>query len=94
MRSDDFRRYIKFIFDILNEYINIVGTDITKRIENNKDRYLKRSYPNNTVDYQYRIGGYLGERLTNVFIMENFKKLKAYPIIVTEDKYKLNNENK
>jgi hypothetical protein len=94
MRSDDFRRYIKFIFDILNEYINIVGTDITKRIENNKDRYLKRSYPNNTVDYQYRIGGYLGERLTNVFIMENFKKLKTYPIIVTEDKYKLNNENK
>ena len=32
MKSDDFKEYIKFVFDILDEYVKIVGTDINKRI--------------------------------------------------------------
>lgn len=92
MKREDFYRYIKFIFSILDEYVKIIGTDIVKRIENNKEKYLKDFYPNNTIEYQYRIGGYLAERLTNVFIMANFRKLGAYPIIITEDKYKLENK--
>lgn len=91
MKKEDFKEYIDFIFSILNEYLKIVGTDIKNRIENNKEKYLKPYYPNNTEEYQYRIGGYLAERLTNVFIMTHFKKMKVYPVIVTEDKY---NQNK
>lgn len=87
MKREDFKRYIDFVFGVLDEYVKIVGTDIVKRIENNKDKYLKDFYPNNTVEYQYRIGGYIAERLTNVFLMNNFKKMKTYPIIITEDKY-------
>ena len=90
MRSEDFKDYIVYVNTILDEYLKIVGTDIRKRIENNKDLYLKKFYPNNTVDYQYRIGGYLSERLTNLFILSRFKKLKAYPVIVTENKYRKN----
>lgn len=88
MKQEDFKEYIKFIFDILDEYLRIVGTDINKRIYDNYEKYIKDFYPNNTVDYQYRIGGYIGERLTNVFLMSKFKKIKTYPVIVTEDKYK------
>ena len=88
MKTEDFKKYIKFVFDVLDEYVNIVGTDIYKRIENNKEKYLKGFSPNNTVEYQYRIGGYLGERLTNVFIMANFERMKTYPIIITESKYR------
>lgn len=88
MKKEDFKKYIEFIFGVLDEYIKIVGTDIRKRIEDNKEKYLKDFYPNNTVEYQYRIGGYLGERLTNVFMMNNFTKMKTYPVIITEDKYK------
>ena len=87
MKSEDFKNYIKFIFDVLDEYVNIVGTDIVKRIGNNVEKYLKSVYPNSTIDYQYRIGGYIGERLTNVFILNNFKKLKTFPIVITESKY-------
>lgn len=87
MKSEDFKNYIKFIFDVLDEYVNIVGTDIVKRIGNNVEKYLKQTYPNSTIDYQYRIGGYIGERLTNVFILNNFKKLKTFPIVITESKY-------
>ena len=91
MKSEDFKEYIKFIFYILDEYVKIVGTDIEKRIIDNAEKYIKYSYPNNSRQYQYRIGGYLGERLTNLFILTHFKKIKTYPVIVTEDKY---NENK
>lgn len=87
MKSEDFKEYIKFIFDILDEYVKIVGTDIEKRIIDNQEKYIKYSYPNNSRQYQYRIGGYLGERLTNLFILTHFKKIKTYPVIITENKY-------
>jgi len=86
-RITQLKKYCEFIFGVLNEYLSITGYDIFKRIVDNKDKYLKDFYPNNTIEYQYRIGGYLAERLTNVFIMTHFKKIKAYPVIVTEDKY-------
>ena len=89
MRKEDFQEYIKFMSDVLNEYIKIVGTDINKRIEDNKDKYLKSFYPNSTIDYQYRIGGYLAERLTNVFILKRFKNIMTCPVIITENKYSL-----
>jgi len=92
MKSEDFKEYINFIFDILDEYLKIVGTDINKRIYDNYEKYIKDMYPNNTVEYQYRIGGYLAERLTNLFILSKYKKIKTYPVIVTENKYKIKKE--
>lgn len=87
MKKEDFKEYCDFIFGVMNEYLNIVGTDIKGRIENNKEKYLKSFSPNDTVEYQYRIGGYIIERLTNVFMIKHFKKLKWYKVIVTEQKY-------
>jgi hypothetical protein len=91
MKREDFKEYVDFIFSILDEYLKIVGTDINKRIYDNFEKYIKDFYPNDSVEYQYRIGGYIAERLTNLFMMYKFKKIKTYPVIVTEDKY---NENK
>ena len=91
MKREDFKEYINFIFSILDEYLKIVGTDINKRIYDNYEKYVKDFYPNNTVEYQYRIGGYLSERITNLFMMYKFKKLKTCPVIVTEDKYNQKN---
>lgn len=76
MKKEDFVRYCNFIEGVLNEYLTVIGWDIEKRIRNNKAIYLR----NNTFEYQYRIGGYLAERLTNVFILNNFKKIKYYDI--------------
>jgi len=91
MKREDFKEYIKFIFDILDEYINIVGLDFEKRIMNNKDVYLKDFSPNDTFEYQYRIGGYLAERLTNLFLLTHYTRLKAYPVVMTENKYESEN---
>lgn len=88
MKREDFLEYIKFVKSVLDYYIKIVGANISDRIENNKKRYLKTNYPNNDAEYQYRIGGYLSERLTNVFILKKFKKLKSFHVKTTENKYK------
>jgi hypothetical protein len=86
MSRDKFKEYIKFIFDIMNEFLDQVG-DVKKHIEENKEKYLKPFYPNNDPQYQYRIGGYICERLTNVFLMKNFRHIETYNMIVTERKY-------
>lgn len=91
MKKEDFKEYIKFIFNILDEYVKIVGIDINKRIYDNIEKYIKRFSPNNSVEYQYRIGGYLAERLTNLFYITHFKKLGTCPVIITENKYNLKN---
>ena len=91
MKREDFKEYIDFIFYVLDKYLKIVGTDINKRIYDNIEKYVKDFYPNNTVEYQYRIGGYMAERLTNLFMMYKFKKIKTYPVIITEDKYNQKN---
>ena len=86
MKTQDFKQYIKFIIDVLNEYVKIVGTDINKHIEDNKDKYLKPFSPNNTIEYQYRIGGYLAERLTSMYL-QRMGNIKTYNVEVTERKY-------
>lgn len=87
MKKEDFLRYIKFMRGVLDDYVDVVGTDIYKRIEDNKDKYLKDFPPNDSVEYQFRIAGYLAERLTNAFIMKNFKTIGAYDVSVVEEKY-------
>lgn len=87
MKKEDFLEYIDFVKGVLDEWVSRVGTDIMGRIEANKDKYLKDFAPNDTVEYQYRIGGYLAERLTNIFIMTKFKKVAMNEIILTEQKY-------
>ena len=93
MKSEDFKEYIKFVMDILNEYLKVVGININKRIYNNYEKYLKSFYPNSTPEYQYRIGGYLAERITNLFLLTHFKKIKTFPVILTEEKYKQNKKD-
>ena len=90
MKKEDFLRYINFIKTILDEYLNVVGLDIEKRIKDNEDKYFKHieELPqNDTLEYQYRIGGYLAERLTNIFIIKNFNTIGAFDVNIIEEKY-------
>ena len=87
MKREEFLEYIKFVKEILDEYVNIVGKDIYKRIEDNKEKYLKDFSPNDEASYQYRIGGYLAERLTSLWIIKNHKKVATYGVKITEQKY-------
>jgi len=87
MKRDDFLDYISFVGGIMDEYIKVVGEDIKKRIEDNKDKYIKDFSPNDTFEYQYRIGGYLIERLTNIFLFRRVNHVNICDVVVTEQKY-------
>ena len=86
MKKEDFIDYIDFIEGVLNEYIDRVGSDIEKRIEDNKEDYIKDFPPSNSAEFQYRVGGYLAERLTPVFMINRFKSMKPYMVKITQKK--------
>lgn len=91
MKSNDFIKLIKLSKEIVKEYCWRYGIDFIKIVSENKDKYIKSFYPNNTIEYQSKILTYILERLTNIFIFKNFKKIKTFDAIVTENKYNLEN---
>lgn len=88
MKKEDFLDCVNFLKNVLKDLITIIGVDIDKRIEENKEKYIKNFYPNNTAEYQHRIYAYLLERIVGVYIIKKFTKIKTYKIKITEDKYK------
>jgi hypothetical protein len=93
-----FYEYCDFFFDICNEYLKHYNlkdiNDVYKHVENNKDKYLKyNAYPVNNVKYQSRIGGFLSERIFNIFIAWKKLNVKEVDVIITEDKYKKQLQN-
>lgn len=78
MRSDKFLEYIGFINNILNTFLQTVGYDIERRIVVENKKYIKSMAPNNELWYQYRLGGFLAERLTHTFVCKNFSKFYYY----------------
>ena len=88
MKREEFLEYINFIKTILDKYVEVVGDKIFKRIYDNYEHYIKRYYPNSDVEYQYRIGGYLAERLTNIWILKNHTNIGVASVLITESKYR------
>lgn len=89
MKKSNFLDYADFMERFVNEWIAVVGTDMVKRVEENKEAYLKEGYPGNSVDYQSRIIGFIMERLTNVYIFNHFSNLAIADAVVTENKYNI-----
>ena len=81
MRTDDFYQYIEFIRGVMEEYIKRIGGDFDKYFKENLN-----TFDNGVGDanYQYRLGGFLAERLTNVFVSKNFRQVQVYGIVMTE----------
>jgi uncharacterized protein YutD len=65
----------------MEEYIKRIGGDFDKYFKENLN-----TFDNGVGDanYQYRLGGFLAERLTNVFVSKNFRQVQVYGIVMTE----------
>ena len=83
VRRDDFRWMMKTVFDILDKYLDVVGTDIEVRIQSHPQDYHLGRPKTGVVGYQYRIGGFLGERIVNALLRYRFKRIKHYDKIIT-----------
>ena len=75
MRKADFEAYCEFVFGVLDKFIEVIGTDIEKHISDNIANYTTS---NKDIKYQSMIGGFLGERLLNVFVNKRFKNVRYY----------------
>lgn len=77
MKKEDFMKYCNFIWKTITHFMKMSGIknyeDTVLRVLRDK-WYEKKVYPNNTIDYQARFMAYLIERLTNIYVMHNFKK--------------------
>lgn len=91
MRKEDFLKYTSLMKEVMKEYFWRWGIDFRNKVVENEEKYLKNAYPNSSISYQERVFSFVFERLTNVFIFKNFKRLKMYNVVVTENKYNLKN---
>lgn len=82
MRREDFKRLVEYVFDVIGEYLERIGTtDIEGWVKENREKYVKAKGLGASEAYQTRIGGYLMERLTSAFIMQ-LGRVKEFPIRV------------
>lgn len=91
MKKEDFIEYCEFIDKVMTRMIEDYGfstmDDINKHIDINKEKYLKTFYPNSSVHYQARFGGFIIERLTSFFIQTKFKEDKIKTVEIKEYKH-------
>lgn len=93
-KKETFNDMMNFVFAICFEFENRMNlhnsNDYINHINKNKSLYLKDFYPNNTVQYQARILGFISERLLEIYYNYNKLKIKEYDVNETEMKYGTN----
>ncbi len=80
MPTDIFRLLMRDVWGMLDSYLSEAG-DIEARIKKHPEWYHLQAGDEKGFAHQYRIGGYLGERLIGAFLMSN--SVVTYPMITT-----------
>ena len=84
VRREDFREMMGVLFDILDRYVATVGTDIEGRIMAHPQDYHIGMNAVSTMQYQRRIGGFIGERIVNALLRQRFKRIKHFDKVITQ----------
>lgn len=84
VRREDFREMMGVLFDILDRYVATVGTDIEGRIMAHPQDYHIGMNAVSTLQYQRRIGGFIGERIVNALLRQRFKRIKHFDKVITQ----------
>lgn len=57
-------------------------------VQSNSEHYLKKFYPNNSIEYQSRLGGFFAERILNIWLKTKLDlNIKVGKLLITENKY-------
>ena len=94
MRREDFRWMVGKVLDVLDGYLaavtpsadatGVVADPIEQRIRNMAGEYHIGRGGTGTLEYQYRIGAFLSERIVNALLRYRFCKIKHYGKVMTE----------
>lgn len=91
MRKEKFIQYCEWMNDAITLFMKnksiLTYDDCIKRVIENEKTYLKTFSPNDQIEYQARFLAYLIERMTNLFIINNFSEPYMVDIKLTEKKY-------
>ena len=94
MHKDVFCQYMEWLFSILFKFDEVMGfkcyDDVKKHVDSNIEEYKKH---NQVIEYQYRIEGFLSERLFTLWLKHNYPNNMIYvDMCQTEniDRYKEN----
>lgn len=83
MPASKLKEMINLVFDVLDDFVNIVGEDIDARIKQNEGKYMFLP-ASARHEYQYRMGGHLGERITSAWIDWKFPDALNVDIVPIE----------
>lgn len=92
LRREDFIWLINTVFGILDKYLEVVGLDIDGRLARHPGDYHIGRLSRATPEYQYRIGGFLGERIVNALLRYRFKNIRHYDRVITQEAINVVNE--
>ena len=77
MKKEDFYKYCEFIFDILIEFDKKYNFKSDEDVLNYTSKIFKNA---KAALRQSRLQGFLSERLSNIFYIKNFKRIKHFKI--------------
>lgn len=83
MGAAEQKEMLTLVWDILDKYISIVG-DIDDRIKSNPQKYMHLA-ASAKHEYQYRIGGHIGERIVSAWIDWKFPNAMCVEMVATSD---------
>ena len=84
MAAADARELMQTVWQILDCYLEKVGMDIDDRIKKNRAKYMHLPASADH-DYQYRIGGHLGERIISAWIDWKFPDALLRNMVTTSE---------
>ena len=85
MKEEEYDRYCKWLFSILDEYKKELGCNTVEELDNEITRQMKEgrrrdinSYgrTENALQYQRQIGGFASERLLTLYLLHNYQQDK------------------
>lgn len=82
VKKETFLEMMDITWQLIDDYLDVVGVDLLKRIKRLKYIYLKNS---KNVPLQFRIGGNLGERVISAYLLQHYPNAKTYDIVFTEN---------
>lgn len=92
MKTDEWKEMVFVAWDVVREYLNRIGGDIDKRIEENPEKYHIGQYEFTDQPNERRVGGNICERIVSAWADWKHPNAAQFPLVITAEKIAPNYE--